>query len=202
MRNNTHELVVRNQAGDLELIDLFTGEIVNTSARGTDLSEYVFNYKMAVLICQEVRNGRTLLDIGADPAFPSLDIIHHWQAMDRMFAEELRLARKARGEVFHDRIVGIAERAEAGDLQTRQDIDSSKLALDAYKWAAEKADPERFGNKVTHEGSKTNPIVMRVVNTGINRDPLPDVVVNMEEHGKEKSRQIGENEENQGEDFE
>lgn len=170
-----NEIVVRGADGSLELVDLITGEVVsNSSRKEVDDRLYMFRYEMALLICQEVKNGRTLLDIGNDPSFPPLHVISHWQRTERMFQQELRLARQARAEVYHDRVMEIADNAAGLKYGSKEEIASAKLAADQYKWAAERGNPESYGNKVTHEGSTEKPITMRVINTGINRSK-PDV---------------------------
>ena len=90
-----HEIVVKNAAGDLEIVDLITGEVIQNNTNlepHTDESKFVFNYAMALMICHEVRQGRTLSQIGNDPKFVPQHIISHWQRTDKMFAEELKLA--------------------------------------------------------------------------------------------------------------
>lgn len=176
-----NELIVRNpDSGELEVIDMHTGELITSTAYKEDESAYVFNYKMALLICQEVAKGRTLLDIGNDPRFPPSHVINHWKRTQEMFAMELRLARKQQAEYHRDKVAEIADHAANLRYSTREDIANAKLASDQYKWLAEKGDPENYGNKVTHEGSTEKPITMRVINTGINR-ALPDVVVKTKE---------------------
>ena len=185
-----NEIAVVNDAGEFEVIDLITGELVQSS--GAPQARMAFDYATALMICQEVKNGRTLLDIGHDPKFPPLHVISHWQRTDRMFAEELKLARTERAEVHHDRALEIAQKA-ANREYSKDDVPAMALAVKTYQWAAERANPERYGSKVTHEGSTEKPILMRVVNTGINRSTKPDVVVEpikevIHEQGPKESR--------------
>jgi hypothetical protein len=186
--NMTREIAVRNEAGELELIDLHTGEVISNSALPEQLGhEYAFSYPVALAICQEVKQGRTLSDIARDPKFPPLHVISHWQRTDRMFAEELILARRSRAEYYHDKVIEIANNA-AEMRYSKDDVPAAKLAADTFKWAAERGDPSKFGNKVTHEGSEEKPILMRVINTGIRRNK-PDVIVASKEESNDVSRQ-------------
>lgn len=180
---NRAEVVVRNEAGDLEIIDLTTGEVVaNNHGAITPTSDYAFSYPKALMICQMVKEGKTMAEITSSPDMPPLHVISHWQRSDRMFAEEMKLARKERGEVYHDRAMAIANAAAEGKLH-KDDVPAMALAVKTYQWGAEKAKPESYGNKVTHEGSTEKPILMRVINTGISRGPAnspihkPDVQV-------------------------
>ncbi len=53
------------------------------------------------------------------------------------------------------------------------EVASRKTAIDAYKWAAEKNDPDRFGKKQEVKHTDTKPTTI-VINTGIKRIQ-PDV---------------------------
>jgi hypothetical protein len=171
-----NEVVVRNAAGDLEVINLDTGEVIsNNHGQITPTHEYAFDYAKALLICQMVREGKTWGDIVNTPKMPPMHVISHWQRSDRMFAEELKLARRERGEHYHDKAMEIARNA-ADRQYAKDEVPGVALAAKLYQWGAEKANPEAYGNKVTHEGSTEKPILMRVINTGISRSK-PDVVV-------------------------
>lgn len=188
---NVNEIVVKNKhTGDLETIDLNTGEIVASSNYLPDEPVYQFKRDIALRICQEVKNGRTLLDIGNDPEFPPLHIISFWQRSERMFQEELIIARKQRSEVYHDKVLEIADNAANLRYTSKEDISNANLAAKQYQWAAERGNPERYGNKVTHEGSEEKPITMRVINTGINRHK-PDIETEAKEivHEQEEPEQ-------------
>ena len=93
-----------------------------------------------------------------------------------------------RAEGYHDKILCMAERLdEAGSLVTKEEIAAKKVSIDAYKWAAEKGNPDLYGKKqeIRHEGAA--PQTMLVINTGIVRKPKeikPDVIV--EQKGQEK----------------
>ena len=172
---NDDEIVVRNEAGDLEIINVHTGEVVKNSNGTHDLEAYKFDYHKAMRICTLVREGKTLAEISQIGGMPPLEVIAHWQRKDRMFAEEMKIARKERGEHFFDRAMMIANNAAEG-LIHKEDVPAATLASNLYRWGAERSKPESYGNKVTHEGNAEKPILMRVINTGINRQK-PDVVV-------------------------
>lgn len=167
-------IAVRSETGELEVIDMITGEVVKNSVVPLDVNAYRFDYAKAVLICQEIRKGRTLKSIGEDPDFPPLEVITHWQRNDRYFAQELIIARKDRAEHHFDKVAELADEAAqaASRMSNRDEISAGKLAIDSYKWLAEKGDSERFGKSITHQGSEEKPILMRVINTGINRTPV------------------------------
>lgn len=174
---NQHQLAVVNDAGDIEVIDMHTGELVlNNRANAPAMHEFAFNYNKALLILQEIREGKTLNDICLMPNMPPLHILQHWQRTDRMFAEEMKLARIARADFHHEKVLDLAQKAAKG-LYSKDEVPSIKLGAELYRWSAERANPDKYGNKITHEGSAEKPILMRVINTGINRaQPISDVV--------------------------
>jgi hypothetical protein len=133
---------------------------------------------------------------------PELAVIMHWARRDKMFAEELKLARRDRAHIFHDKVLALAEAAQGAH---KDHVPGYALAMKGYQWAAEKAAPDEFGNKVTHEGSTEKPIVMRVINTGITRDIKPQIVEVIEkgnDHVQQQARaeaSTREDEEGEGE---
>jgi hypothetical protein len=191
-KRNIHELIVRDkQSGELQVIDMYTGELISSSSKTIDENTFIFDYNTALLICQEVAKGRSIASIGNDPEFPPLHVINHWLRSDRMFREEMGLARKARAEYYHDQLAAITENA-VNLVYSKDEAPVVKLASDNLKWLAEKNNPERYGPKVVHEGSTEKPIVMRVIDTGIRRKPIVETTakeVYNESEGTRKNQQ-------------
>lgn len=163
-RNEYSTAIVRNkQTGQYETICLDTGEILNTGMNPKDMSKYKFDLDTALVICQKIREGATLKQIGDDPDLPSLTVLHYWRRTNASFDEEIKLARKERAEYYHDKVLEIAE-----EVIDRDEVSVAKFKADQYKWAAEKGDPSSYGNKIEHSGSNTAPSI--VIVTGIKRD--------------------------------
>lgn len=167
MKGNTNTAIVKNpKTGELENICLDTGEVLRPITIH-EMDKYKFNFDMALLICQKVREGATLKEIGDDSTLPSLTVIHYWRRTNATFDEEIKLARKDRAEYYADKVIEIAEQ-----VVDKDDVPVAKFKADQYKWAAEKGDPSSYGNKIEHTGSNTAPAL--IVVTGISR---PDVEV-------------------------
>lgn len=176
-----NEFVTRDPvSGELQVIDMTTGEVISSSSNLIPEQTFAFSYEMAMLICQKIAAGATFADLDRDPDVPPLHIINHWRRSQAMFDAEIKLARKQRADMYHDRVAEVAANAAELRYVTREELANAKLAADQYRWLAEKGNPDAYGNKVTHEGSEEKPITMRVINTGINRN-LPDVVVQSKE---------------------
>lgn len=175
-----NEFVVRDkESGELQVINMDTGEVISSESNLIPEKTFAFSYNLAMLICQKVAEGFTLSDLDNDPDLPPLHVIQHWRRSQPMFDTELRLARKQRADVYHDKVVQIADNAANLNYRDREELANAKLAADQYRWLAEKGNPESYGNKVTHEGSDEKPITMRVINTGISRN-LPDIAIEKE----------------------
>jgi hypothetical protein len=86
-----------------------------------------------------------------------------WARKHPDFGDALKNAREDRAEYYHDKVI---ETVEA--LKEKDDVPVVKEQVAAYKWAAEKGNPNRYG-KSTAEGSVGN--VTIIVDTGI-----PDAV--------------------------
>ena len=176
---NTH-VVYNAETREYELISLESGEIVSSGGLKGTLAQYVFDADIAVFICQELRSGKTLTQIGEDQRFPPYEVITHWRRMHPLFEDQVKLARMDRAEGYHDKIVHMADKLDSsGNMMSREELGAKKLAIDAYKWAAEKGNPEQYGKKqeIRHENAAPTTII---VNTGIVRQPKPDVIVNQE----------------------
>jgi hypothetical protein len=184
-KNEYSTAIVKNKTtGQLETICLDTGEVLNTGINPKDMSKYKFNMDTALLVCQKIREGATLKQIGDDPALPNLTVIHYWRRSNLSFNEEIKLARKERAEYYHDKVLEIAE-----ETVDRDEVTVAKFKTDQYRWAAEKGDPSSYGNKIEHSGSNTAPSI--VIVTGIKRE-LDIEVTEYEQVEEEKSSSEGE----------
>jgi hypothetical protein len=184
-KNEYSTAIVKNKTtGQLETICLDTGEVLNTGINPKDMSKYKFNMDTALLVCQKIREGATLKQIGDDPALPNLTVIHYWRRSNLSFNEEIKLARKERAEYYHDKVLEIAE-----ETVDRDEVSVAKFKTDQYRWAAEKGDPSSYGNKIEHSGSNTAPSI--VIVTGIKRE-LDIEVTEYEQVEEEKSSSEGE----------
>jgi hypothetical protein len=162
------EIVLNKETGQYEIICLETGEVLNRREVG-DLSRFRFDFDQGLRICQAIREGKTIKQIGDDTSYPSLSVIAHWRKMNPTFDEEIKLARKQRAEYYHDKVIDLAEKITDDD-----NVAVAKFKADQYRWAAEKGDPASYGNKIEHTGSNVAPSI--IVFTGIDRSAKPDII--------------------------
>lgn len=86
---------------------------------------------------------------------------------------ELRIryeqARLQRADAYHDKALTLA----TDRTLTKDDVPRAKLEIDTLKWAAEKADPDRYGNR--KEALVTSQPSVIILNTGIDREGAPSI---------------------------
>lgn len=123
----------------------------------------------AAHVCQLVTEGNTIADIGLMEGLPPSNVIWAWRRKYKQFDEEMKLARQARAEHYHDKVFEIVKDLNEGNHK------SARVKIDAYKWGAQVGDPQTFGQKTVHEGNPDNPIAI-MVDTGIRRELPSDAL--------------------------
>lgn len=176
-----------NPEGLIEIIDMHTGNVVAVQAsyreimkgkqdrlvevdtpqgkvwleRGLAAGAIKFrNYAMdevaASLVCDYITRGCTLTEaareIGLDP-----NIVKHWTHRFPEFQKRYKQAILDRADIMHDKVL---EEAKASS--------DTKVRIDAYKYMAEKGNPEAYGNRTKVVGDPNAPVTF-VIETGIRR---------------------------------
>ena len=102
---------------------------------------------------------------------PALRTVMGWlfDGEHEEFSQQYASAREVQAEVWADEIVAIAD-DESGDFFTdekgkvvldHQNVQRSRLRVDARKWIASKLLPKRYGDKLQHTGEGGGPIRVR-----------------------------------------
>lgn len=99
---------------------------------------------------------------------PSYATLMRWTKDNKKMRDEILAARETRAIHFEEQAIRVGSAAEG---LNKDDVPGHRLAFDTYTWAAEKADPSRFGKRTTIGGDPNNPIRI-VVQTGV-PDPSP-----------------------------
>jgi len=131
-----------------------------------------YSTRLAEEICALLMQGYSLRKIcdGRD-GMPSKATICNWLAKNKEFLEQYARAREIQAEIMADEILDIAddgtndyvEREVKGGTKVLVDYDNiqrSKLRVDARKWVAEKLLPKKFGTKkaIEHSGPDGAPL--------------------------------------------
>lgn len=96
---------------------------------------------LAERICERVAGGESLAAVCADEAMPSMDEVITWQRHNPDFAALLNDARKARAEIFLDRVLETVERLERGDIATAE----AEVRIEGLKMLVETSNPDAYG---------------------------------------------------------
>jgi len=123
-----------------------------------------YNQVTADLICEQIIEGKTLLDISKIPGFPTYPVIFTWAKKHPEFKAALEEAEKFSARFYRDKAIQTAD-----TVQDERDVARARLVVDVSKWAAKVADADKFGDKVKHSGDPDQPIGF-IIGTGIQRD--------------------------------
>jgi hypothetical protein len=191
-----------NDDGLIEIIDELTGQVVAIQSSTDDLLKgkrerlieytledgtkvliekglsldrlthrsYAYSKILADIICQEITEGKSLTKLCKEDKYPSYATVCRWRRENDEFNRSLNQAYAHRADYYHDKVL-----EEAQETITKDDAPAQKVKVDAYKWSAEKGNPERYGNRMKVTGDAA-PIHL-IVDTGIDRSPeaLKDV---------------------------
>ena len=150
--------------GHLETIDMYTGEVVSSTANVCSKRDYSYTVDWGDAICEAVRTGMTMKQINDDPRLPPVGIIYKWRDLHPDFKERLIAAKKDRGEYYRDRVIETAE-----DIEDKEGATIARVKMEAYKWAAEKDDPARYGANIKVDTKHSGQVGFFALRTGVPR---------------------------------
>ncbi len=129
-----------------------------------------YTVALANELCRRLAEGESLRAICTDERQPSVKTIMNWlfDGEHKEFEQEYARARRVQAEMFAEEIIDIADdtfgdttTGKDGDSVTgRENIQRSRLRVDARKWIASKLLPKVYGDKIQHTGEDGGPIVL------------------------------------------
>lgn len=122
-------------------------------------------------ICERLANGEPLRKIVRDKHLPSEFSVYKGLRIDEEFAKQYARARLDQADTYADEIVQIADECAVdvdGDKEhAGATTQAARLRIDARKWAAGKARPKKYGDRVAIGGdSEMDPIQTEEVGSG------------------------------------
>jgi len=153
-----------NEFGELEVIDVWTGELISTEMRQPALK---YELAKGSMVCDLIRTGKTLLEIAAMNHMPTLQTLYKWRAAHPDFKERLLNARKDYADNLVEKAVMQAHSALTTN-PTKDELAQMQFAVATFMKVAEKYDPDVFGNRTKLTGDVNAPIQF-VISTGIVR---------------------------------
>jgi hypothetical protein len=95
---------------------------------------------------------------------PPIHILRYWMESHKDFREQYKAAKKFRAEYYADLVAETADQTNK-----KSQVGPAKVKLSAWKWLAEKGNPEDYGNKTVVEGGKP---IRIMIDTGIRRPEI------------------------------
>lgn len=115
-----------------------------------------FTQEIADRICEEMVNGRDLVDICKDPGMPDRTTVYRWTLSNPAFAAQCARAREALADFELHRLKQIAESC------TEENVNSTRVKLNHFQWRLMKIAPRTYGDKVQAEVTGANGGPMQV----------------------------------------
>jgi hypothetical protein len=124
----------------------------------TDRRRYLtYTPELADRVCELMIEGQSLRKICETPGMPSRRNIFNWLKDNADFREKYEIARMLQAEWWSHEILAIADDS-SGDITINEhgeqivdheNINRSRLRVDARKWLMSKLHPQRYGDRVT-----------------------------------------------------
>lgn len=168
--NPNHVYLFNDRTQKYDVIDKTTGKLI--LAREKSEIAFLgseFSFEVGEIVCDLVRQGKSFTEIGSMENMPSAATIGLWRRINSEFRKSSDNAIKDRAFFYHDKALELV----SGEKVGKDDVPYLKTQLDTFKWAAERADPERFGQK-KQELQLQMPSVI-VLNTGIDNSNAPSL---------------------------
>lgn len=141
-----------------------------------------FTPEIGKAICQKIAEGSGLRTICREEGFPSPATVYSWllQAVRpeseedmKIFLEQYTQARAHQAEVYADDVIEISDDStndtqldeEGNEITNFDNIQRSRLRIDARKWLAGKLKPKKYGESITHKGDAEQPLQQKVIVT-------------------------------------
>lgn len=125
-----------------------------------------YSERAAFVICSRLADGESLRNICEDQHLPSARTVHRWLNENEDFRQQYAHAREAQADHLFDEILDITDdgrndwmerrgEEDAGWVTNGENIQRSKLRVDARKWMAGKLRPKKYGDKqeIEHSGA-------------------------------------------------
>jgi len=147
-----------------------------------------YTQAIATKVCTQLAMGKSMRTVCEDPKLPSMRTVFNWLADKDEFLQQYTRAKAEAADVLVDEMLEIADDttsdryfkqllrtldpdmtvAELSDnaviallaAKNPENIQRSRLRVEARKWIASKLKPKKYGDKITHTGDEDEPIHM------------------------------------------
>ena len=135
-----------------------------------------FTPDIAEAICQRIAEGESLRSVCRGDDMPDKSTVLRWLDDNEEFRDQYARAREAQADHFAEEIIEIADDAtndfmerkrKDGSLETAlnaENIQRSRLRVDARKWLMARMAPKKYGSRIVHEGDENDEqIIVQIV---------------------------------------
>jgi hypothetical protein len=137
-----------------------------------------FTEAIGDIICERIAGGESLRKICESEEMPCQTAVFQWLKKNDDFAQQYARAREAQADYWADEIVDIADdKSDDFKLQNGQEtfqaenVQRSKLRVDARKWIASKLKPRKYGEFVRSEvtGKDGEPLIQKMTDEQLDK---------------------------------
>lgn len=138
-----------------------------------------YSPELEIKICDLIAEGKSLREICRADDMPSRETVYAWMGKNQAFSDRYARAVEDRAEKLAEDIIAIAddsandygfkegetkEGTSATPVFLAENVQRSKLRVDARKWTASKLFPKKYGDKIQNEvsGADGKPIEFAV----------------------------------------
>ena len=123
-----------------------------------------YTEEMADAICEQLASGRSLLKITDSEDFPSETTVYKWLNQQEEFAKKYARARELQADHYSAEIIDLSDKDRICEKRTIKadgseevvildQVERTRLQIDARKWYASKLAPKKYGDKIQNEVS-------------------------------------------------
>lgn len=125
-----------------------------------------FSPILCELICEKLAEGLTPPEVAELAGMPTTTTMRRWRKQHPEFEEMWRMALQDYADMKAREALDTAREVHLGGDPDA--VGGGKLFVDTLKWAAEKADPDKFGSRMKVSGEVKHAVAL-MVDTGIRR---------------------------------
>lgn len=106
---------------------------------------------MAIGICEQIAEGRTLSDVCAAEGMPDRKTFRRWMVREPELRKAYEAARELQSHSLFDTALDIVTRLKDEDLENSK-VNALRVALEQLRWSAAKLNPAQYGEKQNPAG--------------------------------------------------
>jgi terminase small subunit-like protein len=142
-----------------------------------------YSDEWAKRFCDLIAEGQSVRQICSQPDQPHKSQVYRWLEENHDFRDQYARAREERADRYFEEIIEIAKDS-SGDytldrngerVVDHENIQRSRLRVDALKWVASQLAPRKYGDRVEHDhkgGLNFQPAVLIQIGDGAPEEPV------------------------------